>query len=495
MTEQTEQRRLGAIMFTDVVGYTTLTAGDEAEAVRVRDRHRKLVSTLVEQFEGELVEAPGDESLSVFPSALTAVDCALAIQASLRDDRTLRLRIGIHIGDVLRRGEELIGQGVNLAARLRPLAEPGGICVSDAVWRMVASRPHLSAQPLGPMALKNVAEAVEVYAINPAGAPGDLARGRRLLFALGIVVALLASGYAFYVPNRPAVLAATALYLPRLMGESIEQQIGLTTTSDGVRIAYATTGSGPPIVMVLGWATHLDYGLGSPLYDTEGLLPLSSRDHLFVRYDGRGFGLSDREVTDFSLDARLRDLEAVVDALGLEQFALYALSAGGMTGVAYTARHPERVTRLVLASTNASWPWLDADEERRARLMRMVGMFETDWDQPSVTNMMIDFLDPDVDEVGRRVFGEFLRRSGDGPEVAGFFRAYLEMDTREEAKRIRVPTLVMHGREDNPIPLEAGRQLASLVPGARFEIIDGGHFEGTGNTAATRAQVLEFLER
>jgi pimeloyl-ACP methyl ester carboxylesterase len=106
-----------------------------------------------------------------------------------------------------------------------------------------------------------------------------------------------------------------------------------------------------PLVLVLGWFTHLTEGLGSPLYDSAGVVRWYSRDHLLVRYDGRGFGLSDRDATDFGLDARVRDLEAVVDALDLERFVLYAFSAGGPTAVTYVDRHPDRVSHLVLAAT------------------------------------------------------------------------------------------------------------------------------------------------
>ena len=101
MEDAHDHRQLLAIMFTDVVGYTALTERDEAAAVRVRNQHRKLVGTLVEQFGGEVVDATGDESLSIFPSALRAVDCALALQGALRSYPDMRLRIGIHLGDVI----------------------------------------------------------------------------------------------------------------------------------------------------------------------------------------------------------------------------------------------------------------------------------------------------------------------------------------------------------------------------------------------------------
>jgi len=492
MAELHEERKLLAILFTDVVGYTALTERDEARAVRVRDRHRELVKTLVTQFEGEVVDTTGDESLSVFPSALAAVDCAIALQAALRDDPHLRVRVGIHLGDVLRRGNEVIGEGVNVAARIRPLAEPGGICVSEAVWRQVHNRPHLAAHALGAQSMKNVSERFQVYALDTAGHKHARRWHQRTAVrgALGTLFTL-ALGYAAYVPNRTAILSAVALQLPKLIGPEIEQQIAFATTSDGVRIAYATTGTGSPVVNVLGWATHLTEGIGSPLYDGGGIVRSFSRAHRYVRYDGRGFGLSERDVSDFSLDARVRDLEAVVDAAGLERFALYAVSAGGPAAIAYTVRHPERVSRLALAATHAS-P-LGADADYGARLARMFEMFRVDWESPVVRSMAVEWLAPEQDEVVRRIMSEFLRRSCDGPTVAAFLSEQLRLDVSTLAPRIRVPTLVIHGRDDTTVPLDLGRKLASLVPAARLEIVDGRHSQGSGQIGESQQLILDFL--
>lgn len=479
-------------MFTDVVGYTALTERDEAAAIRVRAQHRELVQTIVGQFEGEVVDATGDESLSIFPSALRAVDCALALQGALRSYPDLRLRIGIHLGDVVRRNGEILGEGVNVGARIRPLAEPGGICVSEPVYQMVRSRAHVKAHALGPQSFKNVAAPIAVYALSASdGQPVAAPRRNRKVWFAGLA-AVLALAAVIVVLNRGALFAWIALNGPKYFSTPIEQKIGFAETSDGVRIAYATTGQGPAIVCVLGWGTHIESGLNSPLYDIGGLLPMSSEKHRFVRYDGRGFGLSDRNVTDFSLDARVRDIEAVVDALHLEPFAIYAFSSGGPAAIAYTERHPERVTSLVLASSQASTAWLPAD--RSARFERMLGLFETDWDSPSVTNVMVELLAADADDVMKRVLGEFLRRSASGPSIAGFFRAQNAIDVTAEARRIQAPTLVVHGREDHVILIDAGRTLASLIPNARFEIVEGGHREGTGNSPEVRAQILRFID-
>src|SRR5262249_37732525 len=159
-------------------------------------------------------------------------------------------------------------------------------------------------------------------------------------------VLILLTGYGVYGPYRSQILAAKEIYLPRILPKAVDQKMGFCTASDGVQIAYASSGKGPPLVIMLGWVTHLERGFLSPAYFGNVVRALDEH-HLVVRYDTRGFGLSDRAVTDYSLEARVRDLEAVTDALKLKRFAIYAISFGGPTVIAYAARHPEKVSRLV----------------------------------------------------------------------------------------------------------------------------------------------------
>ena len=195
------ERRLAAILFTDVVGYTALMGRDEAAGRRVRARHESLVRAHVERYHGRWIEEKGDESLSVFPSALEAVNCALALQANLDGDSELALRIGIHLGDVTLEAGRVYGDGVNVTARIRPLAAPGGIAVSDPVYDSIKNQPDINAVSLGEHELKNVSAGVTVWAVTgSAGLPADgpitqqpaRRRTRALLVGLLVAAGLLA---------------------------------------------------------------------------------------------------------------------------------------------------------------------------------------------------------------------------------------------------------------------------------------------------------------
>jgi TolB-like protein/class 3 adenylate cyclase len=165
------ERRLAAIMFTDIVGYTALMAESEAKGLRARERHRALVRPLVERYHGEAIEARGDESLSVFPTALDAVNCALAIEAAVEREPDLKLHLGIHLGDLVVQNGEVSGDGVNIASRICALTEGGGLCVSGEVYRSIRNQPSLEATSLGEQTLRNVPEPVAVYAVRGAAEP------------------------------------------------------------------------------------------------------------------------------------------------------------------------------------------------------------------------------------------------------------------------------------------------------------------------------------
>lgn len=165
-----KHRKLAAIMFTDIVGYTALMSKDEDNALRILQKNRDVVKLLVGQFNGELLKEMGDGNLCSFGSVVDAVNCALDIQNSLKDETEFKLRIGIHIGDVVvEEGGDVFGDGVNVASRIENLAEPGGICISERVYEDVHNKPDIDAEFLGEKILKNVARPVKIYSLRKAG--------------------------------------------------------------------------------------------------------------------------------------------------------------------------------------------------------------------------------------------------------------------------------------------------------------------------------------
>jgi len=257
----------------------------------------------------------------------------------------------------------------------------------------------------------------------------------------------------------------------------MEQQIRFCTSSDGTRIAYATVGQGPPLVRVLGWLTHVECEWENLLW--RPFIDAMSTQYLFVRYDGRGMGLSDRRVSDYSLEAHVRDLEAVVDALGFERFALYGISHGGAAAITYAVRHPERVSHLILYGSFARMGWFLDTEEGRQQVEAMLTLVRTGWgsDAPTFRQLFTGAFMPDADIDAIRAFNELQRVSACADNVVDLMTAVLDMDVRPLLPQVTVPTLVIHRRGDAVVPFESGRELATGIRGARFLPLDGrNHF-------------------
>jgi pimeloyl-ACP methyl ester carboxylesterase len=253
------------------------------------------------------------------------------------------------------------------------------------------------------------------------------------------------------------------------------QQIRFTEAADGVRIAYATAGQGPPLVKAAHWLGHLEREWCSPLW-RPWLTGMAQRRTL-VRYDERGCGLSDRNIASNAFEDWVRDLETVVDACGLERFALTGMSQGGPVAIAYAARHPERVSHLVLYGTYLRGrPKWHGPPERAQETETLLQLIELGWGRsgsPYAELFASLFLDRPDDEQ-RREFTELQSLSASQETALDINRALDELDVTDIARDLSVPTLVLHARGDARIPFEEGRRTASTIPGARLVALDGG---------------------
>ena len=258
----------------------------------------------------------------------------------------------------------------------------------------------------------------------------------------------------------------------RLRTRPALHEVQFCKTSDDVRIAYACIGEGPPVVWAAHWLSHLSFNWESPVWRhwTEEF----AKDHAFVHYDERGNGLSDWNNPEFSVDAFVRDLEAVVDALGLDRFALMGSSKGGPTSIAYAARHPERVSHLVLYGTFARGWSERANGAEIERGEAMITLMRQGWaqDNPAVRQILTSLFLPDatLEEMGW--FNDLQRLSSSAENAARLLRSLGEFNVLDLLPGITAPTLVLHCRDDAAVPFEQGRLIASRVPGARFLALD-----------------------
>jgi DNA-binding SARP family transcriptional activator/pimeloyl-ACP methyl ester carboxylesterase len=251
--------------------------------------------------------------------------------------------------------------------------------------------------------------------------------------------------------------------------KNLEQEIKFFFSFDGVRIAYATVGEGPPLIMAATFLRHLEYDWQSPIW--QHWLDAFTQSHTLIRYDERGCGLSDWDVSDMSFEAWVRDLEGLVEHLGLERFRLLALSQAGAVAITYAARHPDKVSHLILHGAYARGRFHRLDNPRAAEeAQTLLSLTRLGWgrDNPAFRQVFSLALMPDATKEQLAWYDELMRVSMT-PENAA--RAEAEMyntNVLDRLPEIVTPTLVTHCRNDAAVPFEEGRILASQIQGARF---------------------------
>jgi class 3 adenylate cyclase len=281
MDRSAVRSRLAAILVADVVAYSRLMERDQAGTIdRLKAFRQDVFERAVTDHDGRVFKVTGDGALVEFSSAPAAVRSAIQIQRAasdwneqIADADPIELRIGISLGEVFSEQGDLMGNAVNVAARLEALAEPGGICISGAVQEHLKHGHEFSLRDLGTCNVKNIAAPVRLYQVN-------------------------------IEPTEPG---PTPSFSPE------RQPISFCRAPDGVQLAYTTYGAGSPVVLVSNWLTHLE--LDWKIAFRRRIIEDLSKNHMVVRYDARGNGLSDWDVDDMSFEASVADLETVIGQL------------------------------------------------------------------------------------------------------------------------------------------------------------------------------------
>jgi pimeloyl-ACP methyl ester carboxylesterase len=255
----------------------------------------------------------------------------------------------------------------------------------------------------------------------------------------------------------------------RYVGSPARQEIRFCSTRDGVRIAWATVGSGYPLVKAANWLNHLDYEWESPVW--KHWIAELTKHHRFVRYDERGNGLSDWEVKEMSSEAWAQDLETVVEAAGIDRFALMGISQGGAPAITYAVEHPERVSHLILVGAySRGFEHRDNPEALKAR-QAFETLVRLDWGtkNPAFSFNFADLYVPQNATPEHQEWFNALRRVSASPEnAARIMEACDKINVRALLPSVSVPTIVFHSDGDRAVPSDEGRILAAEIPNARF---------------------------
>ena len=406
------ERRLAAVLSADMAGYSRLIEIDEDGVLQRQKAHRgEAIDPEIAQCGGHIIKTTGDGMLAEFATAQDAVRCGINIQLAIAErerrneaDRRIAYRLGINLGDIVFDEGDVFGDGVNVAARLQGLSEPGGVCISDIVHQIVAGRIDHPFRDMGSQRVKNISRSIRVWQWTPD------------------------------TPTEPHKAEQVAL----------QQRVRFATAPDGTQIAWASVGEGTPVLKAPNWLNHLEYEWRSPVYG-----PLFSdlvRHCRLVRFDQRGNGLSDWDVGEISDRAMIWDMSAVADAAGLERFALFGLSQGGAFSIRYAVENPERVTCLILLGGYLRGRLMRPDPEQRKLFEALTLMIRDGWGStnPVFRHFFTSTFIPDAPAGLAESFDE-LQRICTSPENAlRLWEMNARIDVSELAKQVRVPTLVLH---------------------------------------------------
>ncbi len=436
-------RRLAAILATDVVGYSRLIRADEEGTIAALKALRAdLIDPKIAEHHGRIFKLMGDGMLAEFRSVVDAVRTAVETQtavtehnADLPKDKRIEFRVGINLGDVVIDGDDIQGDGVNVAARLEAMSEPGRLCISDVVYQSIKGKTGLAFVDLGEQELKNIDTPIRVW--------------------------------------RWDLDSTTTAQSSSAADPAMEQQVKFCTASDGVNIAYAVVGEGPPLVKAPNWMHHLEYDWQSPVWGH--LLRALAADHTLVRFDQRANGLSDWDVPEITIDIMVDDLATVVDAAGLKRFALLGISQGCSLSIAYAVRNPERISRLVLYGGFAKGASRSGSEIDRQQREMQVQMIRQGWgkNNPAFRQFFTSLFMPGATKEQMDWFNELQRVTISPENAARNFEYAGNIDVSDLCSRVSVPTLVLHCRDDGIVSFDRGRRMAAMIPDARFVPLDG----------------------
>ena len=421
--------RLAAIVSLDVVDSSVMAkSGTERALQELNSVFRTIVRPAVREEGGRVVKLMGDGALLEFASAGAALRAAHRIQRTLIGHR-VRLRAGVHAGDVHEEAGDIFGEAMSIATRLQGAARPGDGLVSRLVVDLAGAglNASIALKSEGALRLKGFERPVEALSLNVAQAPR---------------AALVARGTG-------------------------AQNVRFATSRDGTSLAWTATGDGPTLVKAPNWISHLE--LDWTTIAGAYLPDLAARTRL-VRFDQRANGLSDRSVAEVSMERFVDDLEAVFDAAGVSRAPLFCISQGGPIGASFAARRPDLVSGLIVMGGFRQGVLVRSEPRHIAFTEALDAMSRTGWDDayPSVRDHFATLLAPDAARDDQRALAEAMRASIEAEAFGRFREVVGRFDVTAVLDEVECPALILHGTGDRLHPIEQGRSFAARIRDSRF---------------------------
>ena len=466
MPRTAPNRKLAAILVADIVGYSSQMGEDEAGTLReLKYLDDQVVKSVVSASRGTIIKKMGDGYLVEFSTASEAIDCAAKWQSEVKrintekDGYALQFRIGINVGEIVSDGQDIFGDGVNIAARLEALATPGSVCVSEMVKRAVDSRPEFQFEDIGVHELKNIKTPVQAYLVS-FGGEGD-----------GIE--------------------------PHKFSLSDQSEIRYCVSRDGTSIAHANVGEGYPLLFAGSWMTHLEWDWNAP--STQDYISHLAPHFSVIRYDQRGNGMSDWDDVEIEFERMVDDMECVIEQYDYEEVAILGMSQGASVAIAYAIRHPERVSHLVLNGGYPRGRRRRGKENEHEESVALVNLIRHGWaaENPAFRQTMTSLYMPDATAEEAAWFNEFQKACGPGENMARFREMFDDLDITDMLQEVAVPALIVHSDEDSVAPLSEGKVLASRISGARFVKLKSKNHTMFGNEPdfpKLIASIVDFIQ-
>ena len=450
------QQRIAAILALDVADFSRLMADDHTRTIKELNRIlREVVRPEIERHSGRLFKLLGDGALAEFPSASAAIVAGHSIQRDLAQS-AIKLRGGIHVGDITEQGGDRFGDAINIAARLQAEAPPGGLFISQIAAHMAGGNVGVGMRSEGTRRLKNIERPIEILSI---GDNDDAEQARYARFAR-------------------------------------EQQIRFVTSRDGTRLAWSTVGEGRPVIKAPNWIQHLEIDWQSYF---AAMLGCIASNHRLIRFDQRGNGLSDWDVQNISLDHFVEDLTAVFDAAGIDRAPIFAISQGSAIAAKFAALHPERVSGILMIGGFAQGRARRSCEPDREAAEALRTFAHVGWDDeyPSIRDHLARMIIPDASHEDHLEFAGQMKSMISAENFLKFREAVDDFDVTDILPDVQCPTLVLHSRRDRLQPIEQGRLMAASIPNARFTAIDSRSHDYPSYDPAwpvVRREIVQFFD-